>query len=132
MNLVEVESAGGEVWLDEALVLRFKGPVALRDQLRADPSIKPALRKELLQREWVAECRRFGALSPNRQLWIDLESLPRKMELGMAKGRAAQVAGAIIQTVRCEYQPLSGKQLIDCVNRVFPTKDLKNGLVSNV
>lgn len=132
MTLVEVEAAGGEVWLDEGLVLRFNGPEALRDQLRADPAIKPALRKEALYREWVNECRRLGALSPNRQLWSDLESLPRKMELGMAKDRAARAAFTILNVVRAEYRMLTGKDLIDCVNRIYPTKPAREVSASHV
>ena len=122
MTLEQVEAAGAKVWLDEALVVRFAGPDSVKDVLRSDPAIKTELRKDLMVREFCQICRRWKSRSHDLKVfWGDLESLPRKVALGMPADRARDLVVMLLGIVRSDWEPKTGKELEKMAAQIFQT-----------
>lgn len=121
MTVAEVVIRGGQLWLDDELALRYRGPDELIPIVREH---KAALRMSLMVAEWRRECLRLAHGSDYAAQWRDLAELPKRKAAGISE---AEIHNALIvnwKLARKDLIELTGSDLAAMVGRMFHTKEI--------
>lgn len=121
MTVAEVVIRGGQLWLDDELALRYRGPDELIPIVREH---KTELRMSLMVAEWRRECLRLAHGSDYAAQWRDLAELPKRQALGIPAEVIRNTFLVNWKLARNDLITLVGSDLAAMVGRVFHTKDI--------
>ena len=121
MTVAEVVIRGGQLWLDDELALRYRGPDELIPIVREH---KPELRMSLMVAEWRQECLRLAHGSDFAAQWRTLAELPKRQAAGIPKAEIHNALTVNWKLARKDLIELTGSELVGMVNRTFHTKEI--------